>query len=583
MVLQRLVEVGSDGMHNVHQPVNSGPRCYTVRAPSHHHNSTTITRRYTTTTSHFATTNHTTSSPDPSYTSLNPLHDLTTSLSHLTDKDDAPSITSLPPPPPTLGARRGVDPSYSDELNPAGSRAAHGQSDSHGQGHLSPSIIDRVAAADQSGHGQDTGDRRASLPSTSPFITHPNNSTPHAAVHIPAGARPLDTYLQPLLGQPLFDGAVRLRVIADGRCPVASVLLALGSLPDDHCNDKGRNAIDQARRALGHSMTTGWTEQQWVDTVPIELRGANIQRAKGRSQVTQSSFRHYHQLLTQASPTTWLDHCVFYLVSRSFSVAVLIVQVELREDKWQQPIHTISCRHIGAEHERHIVIVHTLQRRSGHYECVQHGGQRVFPSRHPLVERLVEMAHSHAPAAAPEVDVEKTQQEAFSTSEVIDLASDDTPVRTEKRSERTKQVTKGNPTAPPTPARRAPSRRLRHIKKQDTSQSSQSSATFPPQHLSTTSHTAQGSSPSQATSTLPVAGPLPSVADIAAHGQLYDFVSFTNVPQWVGTCNLVFNQYRIASQDGNCEAQTQALVDLLMLPQRVLPRRRGEVRAIMGD
>jgi hypothetical protein len=207
MVLQRLVEVGSDGMHNVHQPVNSGPRCYTVRAPSHHHNSTTITRRYTTTTSHFATTNHTTSSPDPSYTSLNPLHDLTTSLSHLTDKDDAPSITSLPPPPPTLGARRGVDPSYSDELNPAGSRAAHGQSDSHGQGHLSPSIIDRVAAADQSGHGQDTGDRRASLPSTSPFITHPNNSTPHAAVHIPAGARPLDTYLQPLLGQPLLAAA----------------------------------------------------------------------------------------------------------------------------------------------------------------------------------------------------------------------------------------------------------------------------------------------------------------------------------------------------------------------------------------
>jgi hypothetical protein len=365
-------------------------------------------------------------------------------------------------------------------------------------------------------------------------------------------------------------------VIADGRCPVASILLALGSLPDDHCNDKGRNAIDQARRALGHSMTTGWTEQEWVDTVPIELRGANIQWAKGRSQVTQSSFRHYHQLLTQAGPTTWLDHCVFYLVSRSFSVAVLIVQVELREDKWQQPIHTICCRHIGAEHERHIVIVHTLQRRSGHYECVQYGGQRVFPSRHPLVECLVEMAHSHAPAAAPEVDVEKTQQEASGKSEVIDMASDDTPVRTEKRLERTKQIAKGNPTALPTPARRAPSRRLRHIKKQDTSQSSQSSATLPPQHPSTTSHTAQSSSPSRATSTLAIADPLPSVADIAAHGQLYDFVSFTNVPQWVGICNLVFNQYRIASQDGNREAQTQALVDLLMLPQRVLTKtKRG--------
>lgn len=46
MVSQRLVEVGCDGMHDVHQPVNFGPRCYTVRAIPHHNklnNSTTIT------------------------------------------------------------------------------------------------------------------------------------------------------------------------------------------------------------------------------------------------------------------------------------------------------------------------------------------------------------------------------------------------------------------------------------------------------------------------------------------------------------------------------------------------------------
>ena len=59
---------------------------------------------------------------------------------------------------------------------------------------------------------------------------------------------------------------------------------------------------------------------------------------------------------------------------------------------------------------------------------------------------------------------------------------------------------------------------------------------------------------------------------VAAHGSLYDFISFTNVTQWTALNAAPWNAYRVASQGSDRAAQAQALEDLLMLPQRILTR-----------
>jgi hypothetical protein len=63
-----------------------------------------------------------------------------------------------------------------------------------------------------------------------------------------------------------------------------------------------------------------------------------------------------------------------------------------------------------------------------------------------------------------------------------------------------------------------------------------------------------------------------TVAQLAAHGFLYDFNSFSNVPQWVGMCSTAFNAYRVASERKDSARQTQTLIDILMLPQRTLTK-----------
>ena len=45
-----------------------------------------------------------------------------------------------------------------------------------------------------------------------------------------------------------------MNVIAVGRCPVASVLLALNLIGRQHANDAGKATIDESRRELGRSM-----------------------------------------------------------------------------------------------------------------------------------------------------------------------------------------------------------------------------------------------------------------------------------------------------------------------------------------
>lgn len=398
------------------------------------------------------------------------------------------------------------------------------------------------------------------------------NKTP-AVLNTPTPARtyPLPDPVLTLLTA-LHDIPYRLHVTGDGRCSVAAVLLALGRISNQHDDRTSKLFIDQQRCELGKALQTMWKEDAWIQIVPNELRGAFTRWNKQKTKIVRSSYEAYHDLLTNKPATTWLDHSVFYLASAMYEVGVLIVY--FTADSEVTDPH-VRCRRIGEEHSRHIVLYHHVYGAGGHYECVQYGGLRIFPSDHELIGRLVDLSISHPPQAAIEDDDERYRLTQARPSNHVTEPEQES-VSDEERPGSTQQVVEGDSTALPTPARRTSSRRLRQRKGRKPSQSSQPRAALPPQHPSTTSHTAPSPSRSRATSTLPIAGPLPSVADIAAHGQLYDFVSFTNVPQWVGICSLVFNQYRIASQDADRAAQTQALVDLLMLPQRVLTKtKRG--------
>ena len=107
----------------------------------------------------------------------------------------------------------------------------------------------------------------------------------------------------------------RLPVIADGRCSVASVLLACRMIDDAHINEQGRQTIDAERRRLGRSMMDRWTEADWIRRVPMHIRGAYTTYDETDPAGTRrhSSHKALHQLLTEKAPTGWLDHAVFYL------------------------------------------------------------------------------------------------------------------------------------------------------------------------------------------------------------------------------------------------------------------------------
>ena len=73
----------------------------------------------------------------------------------------------------------------------------------------------------------------------------------------------------------------RRKVIADGRCSMGSVLLALGLIPRNHINEAGRRIIDDARRAVGASMHSLWAgEEEWIQQLPVEPRIPNAKLKK---------------------------------------------------------------------------------------------------------------------------------------------------------------------------------------------------------------------------------------------------------------------------------------------------------------
>ena len=114
-----------------------------------------------------------------------------------------------------------------------------------------------------------------------------------------------------------------------------------------------------------------WSEEAWLQLVPNDLRAANIVQRNG--EIVQTSHSMYHQLLTEKHPTEWLDHCVFYLASVKHDVGIFILM-----DMSARTHPLVTCRRIGSDCSRHIVLVHTMVKQYGHYECVQYEDSASF-------------------------------------------------------------------------------------------------------------------------------------------------------------------------------------------------------------
>ena len=124
-----------------------------------------------------------------------------------------------------------------------------------------------------------------------------------------------------------------LNVIADGRSSVASVLLALGLIPDAHSTKDDKRFIDAERKRLSKTMRDRWTEQEWVRQVPDDLRNG-VRRRNQASGLMRRSFEEYQRLLSdRRRATAWLDHCVFYAASTQYNVGVLLLY-SWGEGKW---------------------------------------------------------------------------------------------------------------------------------------------------------------------------------------------------------------------------------------------------------
>lgn len=303
----------------------------------------------------------------------------------------------------------------------------------------------------------------------------------------------------------------RIAVIADGRCAVASVLLARRVIPDSHNTARDRRTIDAARRRLGRSLADKWTEAEWIKQVPLHLRRDRSECGPRDGQQLRRSYSVYGQLLSKGRVTEWLDHSVFYLASAEYNIGVFIVYNEgyASHSTW-------LCAHVGADKQQHVVLFHSGK----HYECVEYDGQRQFPAGHELVVRLAHFAAAH-PVHPPEDDLELQALAAH------DLSDQPGAVQS----------------SAPSSAVDAPTAGVRQLS--------------------------------------------PLVAQVAQHGPLYDRVSFHNHPQWRAANEPLWNAYRVASMTGQHGQLTAILLDILQLPQRVLPKlgrsgRAARRRAVAG-
>ena len=301
------------------------------------------------------------------------------------------SHSPTPPSPPT-GVRRDSDGVHVDEVVCAGpqagatpsSAAAYHQTSTTatdcvtGSGLVASEEVDGVAVSDQSTHTARNVKRGGKRAAT-------NRALPWALL----------ACLQPLACSPNV-----LPVIADGRCSVASVLLARGVIDDFHNTPQGRQTIDAERRRLGETMLAKWSEREWIERVPVHLRAAHFDRPGLQSSTRERrSYTLYHELLTTKRATMWLDHCVFYLASAEYNIGIFIMH-DIGNDSWY-------CTHVGADKDSHIVLYHG----PNHFECVEYAGLRRFPSDHELVKQLMQFARS-TPSYPRETDIDLIALEA---------------------------------------------------------------------------------------------------------------------------------------------------------------------------
>ena len=356
-----------------------------------------------------------------------------------------------------------------------------------------------------------------------------------------------------------------LRVIADGRCSVASILLALRVIPDEHSSEDGRRIIDAERRRFGETLRDKWTEREWVQQVPVDLRGGARRTDAATGQVHRS-YEVQQQLLMHAPAIEWLDHCVLYVASAEYDVGVLVLYTE-GMGQWY-------CRHVGVNKSSHIVLYHAC----GHYEAVEYDGLRRFAADHELVVALLQYAATHAPQYPAEDDEDLAEMEAEGAGR---KAGADTGARSEAAEaapviERARSATATPPTARQQRSKRTSSSRGKVTTRRtlgfDQAEAAAQLGAAPPQSVTDAGGIRQ----------LP-----PLVAQVAQHGPLYERVSFHNHVQWRAANEPLWNAYRLASMTGQRGQLTAILLDILRLPQRVLPKlgrsgRAARRRAVAG-
>ena len=357
---------------------------------------------------------------------------------------------------------------------------------------------------------------------------------------------------------------------------MASVLLARGVIPDFHNTVQGRRAIDIERRRLGQSLSDKWTEAEWIRQVPLHLRRDRQECGPVNGNQVRRSYSVYHQLLIEGLPTEWLDHSVLYLASAEYDVGVFVIYQPDSSPQW-------CCERVGKDKGRHIVLFH----RGSHYECVAYEGLRVFPSSHEFIVQMAKFAAAH-PEQVPEDDVELQALEARDKEERARAIDQPLPltVAAADSTEATLHVeplvdsattiapqpagdTEPSPLLMTTPraagrepsAKRTPSTRARKSKAKRALNRSDSVAAAPDAELNAATVTRDGIKP------LP-----PLISQVAEHGPLYERVSFHNQPQWRAANEPLWNTYRLASITRQRGQVTPILLDILRLPQLVLPK-----------
>ena len=412
------------------------------------------------------------------------------------------------------------------------------------------------------------------------------------APRVPATAavysRSLPAYITslPAFNQPGSEVALRCcRILGKGYCALAAALRSLGELEDRHDDQQSIARINTARRETGRWIAESWTERQWLDSVPLRFRS---------DLWPGSSYQHTVTTMTEGKVNEHLEPAFLWPTSAKLKVGVFLVvdgQPRARADG-------VELYHIGEQQAYSDYIVLMLS--SGHFEScgvlAAGGGLQLRFARDSAVVRSLAAAcaaHAEAVAAAAGFygeDQDRQRLEELSAAvqsaspAAVPAPTQHLPSRPQPQAPtaaagRMARPSRSRPAAPPSVrSREAAVTVVQAASPRAAAAAAVAEVEAVVQAVDAFARQAQ---PSPSAPPPPPQGQ-PTVAQLAAHGVLYDFISFSNVPQWVGMCSTAFNAYRVASEKGDSARQTQALIDILMLPQRTLtklPRGAGSKRA----